>query len=453
VKFFSQTKEMQSALNASDIDLGLQRLQAILLEEQRLLGLSPTSQCTLPNEGALAVQLNSALSKIGELEGSVAQAELMKKASMNALRESQMEVRRLQQEHQALTLQANGNADMRTLIAELQSKNELLNSALEQSQHAKDSLQDSLADKHAELQSALSRCHELEAASSFVAQAEVSRLTLQLRMQEELKSEESKRLNGLLASSEQSLTLVKGQLDHALRSNILSITESRTRNVRKCDEYLQTIDELQRTIEQNSAASSVASERDRLRAAYQEAIDHASALNIKVSQLQHANAQLKLQLDVLLRDPSSTASSATSHTQVSADRTRALSVEILALKKELADARSRAVAVEHQNSNTTPAFFITEHQYSLLVEENAHLMQTNAQLVNQVETLKQQLQLSMRSRQMREHSADKLSNFTLDALCDFCVTLGQRLDGIERSVMQHLPREQWRLVDDARGPG
>jgi hypothetical protein len=438
VKFFGQTKEMQSALNASDIDLGLQRLQAILLEEQRLLGLSPTSQSTSQNEGVLAFKLNAALSKIGELEGSLAQAELMKRASMNALRDSQMEVRRLQHEHQALTLQANGNADMRTLIAELQSKTEQLNSALEQSQHAKDSLQDSLADKDAELQSALSRCHELEAASSFVAQAEVSRLTLQLRMQEESTSEESKRLNRLLASSEQSLTLVKGQLDHALRSNILTITESRTRNVRKCDEYLQTIDELQRTIEQNSAASVVASERDRLRAAYQEAIDHASALNIKVSQLQHANAQLKLQLDVLLRDPSSTASSATSHTQVSADRTRALSVEILALKKELADARSRAVAVEHQNSDATPAFFITEHQYSLLVEENAHLMQTNAQLVNQVETLKQQLQLSMRSQQLREHSADELSNFTLDALCDFCVTLGQRLDSIERSVMQHL---------------
>ena len=440
MNFLGQANEMESALSASDIDMGLQRLQAILLEEQHLLGLAPPPRSTSQNEGegVIAFKLNAALTKIGELEGSLAQAELMKKAAMNALRESQMEVRRLQNEHQALTLQANGIADMRTLIAELQSKNELLNSTLEESQHSKGSLQDSLVDKDAELHSALSRCHELEAASSFVAQAEVSRLTLQLRMQEESMSEESKRLNRLLASSEQSLTLVKGQLDHALRSNILSITESRTRNVRKCDEYLQTIDELQRTIEENSAASVIASERDRLRAAYQEAIDHSSALNIKVSQLQHANAQLKLQLDCFLRDPSSNASSASSHTQVSTDRTRGLSVEILALKKELADARSRAVAVEHQSSNATPAFFITEHQYSLLVEENAQLMQTNAQLVNQVETLKKQLQLSLRSQQLREHSADELSNFTLDALCDFCVTLGQRLDSIERSVMQHL---------------
>jgi cell division protein FtsB len=116
-------------------------------------------------------------------------------------------------------------------------------------------------------------------------------------------------------------------------------------------------------------------------------------------------------------------------------------LEVHALKRELADVRARANSVEPKDdglARATPAFFITERQYSLLVEENAHLMQTNAQLEQHVATLKEQLHASIRSQQQRISKADDMRHAALDALYEFCVGLGQRLSSIELAIVQQL---------------
>jgi hypothetical protein len=210
--------------------------------------------------------------------------------------------------------------------------------------------------------------------------------------------------------------------------------------------YLKTIDSLQQTLLQNKDASAILSDRDRLRTAYQESNDHASALNIKVTRLEHANAQLKLQLDALTRESPSPTRAFSSNTTASLEKSRSLSIENQVLKRELADvrasgSRSSLAAGDCQDSRGShgpPAFFITERQYSLLVEENSQLMQTNSALEKHVETLKQQLASSIRSQNEREKQSDEMGHFTLDALCEFCVGLGQRLDKIEVFIMQQL---------------
>ena len=210
--------------------------------------------------------------------------------------------------------------------------------------------------------------------------------------------------------------------------------------------YLKTIDSLQQILLQNKDASAILSDRDRLRTAYQESNDHASALNIKVTRLEHANSQLKLQLDALTRESPSPTRAFSSNTTASLEKSRSLSIENQVLKRELADvrasgSRSSLAAADCQDSRGShgpPAFFITERQYSLLVEENSQLMQTNSALEKHVETLKQQLASSIRSQNEREKQSDEMGHFTLDALCEFCVGLGQRLDKIEVFIMQQL---------------
>jgi hypothetical protein len=440
---------MQVVSNVDDMDRRLLRLQEILLEE--VLRSQRSAVSAASNEGAYALKLNSALARIeelenrtAELENAAAQSELTKNAAFKALREAQLTVRRLQEESDAHKLHA---AETNASNAELNKKIESLNNALAESQHAADVFEAALADKGAELHAAASRCHTLESAAAHIAPAEVSRLKLQLRMRDDAASEESKRTEALLSASEQSLEEAKVCLDDALRSNALSSAEWKARHERKCDEYLKTIEALQQTIQQNSDVSAILSERDRLRSAYHESNEHASALSIKAAHLQYANSQLKQQLDALARSSPSPAAAATaSPTVAPVDKARNLSVEVHVLKRELADARSRAVAGEGQDSRRShepPAFFITERQYSLLVEENAQLIQDKAQLARHVEALKQQLYSSIRSQHQREDRADEMSHFTLDALCEFCVGLGQRLDGIELAVMQQ-------LRDDAR---
>jgi hypothetical protein len=264
-------------------------------------------------------------------------------------------------------------------------------------------------------------------------------------MLDEAASEELGRLKELLSASEQQLAEANFQLEAALRANILSSAELKARHDRKCDEYLKSIQALQQTIQQNSDASAILSERDLLRSAYQQSNEHGSALSIKVAHLQHVNSQLKQQLDTLACDSSSPAPSTTTTTSASVDRARALSMEVQVLKRELADARARAVAVDRQSngrSHDSPAFFISERQYSLLVEENAQFMQTNAQLEQHVETLKRQLHSSVRSQQLRASRADEMSLSTLDTLFEFCVGLGQRLDGLEAVITQQLRRNE-----------
>jgi hypothetical protein len=226
---------IQSAMDIAHIDAGLQQLQEILREEilnnQRL---SAPADSAASNDASRTSELISALSKVGELEHAAAQSDLMKKAALNALSASQAELCRLQEGSEAQKQQV---ADTNALNAELRNKVESLTAALAESQNAADALQASLADKDAELREALSRCQTLENAAAHISSAEVSRLHLQLRMRDEAAAEESKHVKELLLTSEQSLAEAKSQLDDALRSNILSNAEWKSRHDRKCDEY------------------------------------------------------------------------------------------------------------------------------------------------------------------------------------------------------------------------
>lgn len=222
-------------MDIAHIDAGLQQLQEILREEilnnQRLS--APADSAAL-NDASRSSELISALSKVSELEHAAAQSDLMKKAALNALRASQAELCRLQEGSEAQKQQV---ADTNALNAELRNKVESLTAALAESHNAADALQASLADKDAELREALSRCQTLEDAAAHISSAEVSRLHLQLRMRDEAAAEEVKHVKELLLTSEQSLTEAKSQLDDALRSNILSNAEWKSRHDRKCDEY------------------------------------------------------------------------------------------------------------------------------------------------------------------------------------------------------------------------
>ena len=411
-----------------EIDLGLQRLQKLLLEEHKSLLTDtfrsvPSPAQSARNETALALQLDAALSRAAESESSAAQSELMKKAAMNALRESQTEVLSLREELQALRQRSDRDSDTQALTSELHRKVDLLNSALDDSQRATYTLRTSLADKEAALQAALCRCDKLEAAAAAIAQAEVSRLTLLLRMRDDA-----------IASMQQSLEEVKSQLGDARRENTSLNIEWKAFHNRKCDEYLKTISELQQTIQRNSSISAVAAQRDRLLVAYEGSSDHASSLNHQVSQLLHANAQLEQQLNALSLNSPPPGHSAAIQLQGSNERARGSTVEANALK-------ARAASVEPRDGRqlTTPAFFITERQYSLLVEENAQLLQAKMQLEENVEKLKQQLRASTRAQQLDcSAEAEEARNLTLDALHEFCVGLGQRLGSVELAIAQQL---------------
>lgn len=440
---------MQVAAKMEKIDLELQRLQEILLEEQKLWliyntpGL-PSLATSAQNEGIDSLQLNAALSRAAELEHTAAQSKLMTQAAMGALRESQMEVLQLREELQAQRLHTERAADISIPNVELQKEVDLLNSAMAKLKREAETLHASLTAKDAELQIALSRCNELETAAAYVAPAEVSRLTLQLRMRDETMSEESRRSDHLLASMEQSLAEAKNQLTDALHANLSLNTEWKARHDRTCNEYMETINALQETIQQNSNLSLVSTERDQLRVPHDGSSDDVSALNLQVSRLLHANALLEKQLDALTLSPPAPVHSAASQLQGSVERARGMhmyALEVHALKRELADVRARANSVEPKDngqSRATPAFFISERQYSLLVEENAQLLQTNAQLEQHVATLKEQLRSSIRSRHQRDSKADEISHAALDTLYEFCVGLGQRLDSIELAVKQQL---------------
>lgn len=444
---------MQVAANMEEIDSGLQRLEEILREEQDLLLIrrlpslsSPTK--SVQNEASLACtlneKLNAALSKSVELEHAAAQSQLMTKAAMAALRESQSEMLKLREEFEALQVHADRGAEMSVQNSQLQREVDSLKSALEESQRATDALLSSIAAKDFELQNASSRCSELEAAAAFVAPAEVSRLTLQLRMRDETILEASRISNNLVASMDQSIVDVKRQLDDALCANLALSTEWKARYDQKCNEYLETINSLQETIKRNCSPPEVTTEHDRLHVALQGSSNDASALNRQVSDLLRANAQLKQQLDALTLSSPAPVYSAASLSQGSFERARGIhmyALEVHALKRELADVRARANSVEPKDdglARATPAFFITERQYSLLVEENAHLMQTNAQLEQHVATLKEQLHASIRSQQQRISKADDMRHAALDALYEFCVGLGQRLSSIELAIVQQL---------------
>jgi hypothetical protein len=296
----------------------------------------------------------------------------------------------------------------------------------------------------------MSRWHPLETTASF-APAEVARLTAQLRMRDEAAAEESRHLKHMLACTEQSVADTRRELDNALRANILSVAEWRSRYDRKCDEHMKAIDELQQTIQsttsssRDAAALAIISECDRLRAACQESNEHAAALNLKVSHLQHLNAQLQQQLDTLQPTSPSSAPSTFSPAHVSIGRSSALSLEVQALKRELAEVRAREFAVEHRGNGRSleiPAFFISERQYSLLVEEHAQLLDTNSQQLQQLNALKQQLRKVILAQRQHDAAAaaaaappsDAGADLMLDALFEFCQGLAQRLDSVERAM-------------------
>jgi hypothetical protein len=446
---------MDASLNAAALDTGLQRLQEVLLEEHSAslmrcdVNHAPLTSAMANPEGHCTLKLNAALAKIEELQSAVAQADLMKKASLNALRASQGEVSRLQAEIEARKQQPDEVGDLKALCAELERSLDSLRQELAESQLGTAAAQASLVDKDAELRSSMSRWHPLETTASF-APAEVARLTAQLHMRDEAASEESQHLKHLLACAEQSVADTRRELDNALRANILSVAEWRSRYDRKCDEHMKAIDELQQTIQsttsssRDAAALAIISECDRLRAACQESNEHAAALNLKVSHLQHLNAQLQQQLDTLQPTSPSPAPSTFSHAQVSVGRSSALSLEVQALKRELAEVRARASAVEHRGngrSHEIPAFFISERQYSLLVEEHAQLLDTNSQQLQQLNALKQQLRKVILAQRQHDAAAAAAAppshagaDLMLDALFEFCQGLAQRLDSVERAV-------------------
>ena len=408
------------------------------------------------SEGHHAVKLNAALGKIEELQNAVAQADLLKKAALNALRSSQGEVARLKTQADARTQQPDEAGLLQASCAALERNVESLRHELAASQLGTAAAQASLADKDAELCRALARCRQLET-TACIAPAEVARLTSQLRMHDEAVSDESMHLKHLLACSEQSAADTRRELDEALRANILSSTEWRSRYDRKCDEHLKEVHELQQTIQEiksssrDAAASAIVAECDRLRAAYQESNDHAASLNLKVSRLQHLNAQLQQQLDTLQPAPPPPAPSALTHMQASFGKSSALSLEVQSLKRELAQLRARASSADNRDNGRpyeTPAFFISERQYSLLVEEHARLLDTNGQLLQQLEALKQQLRQVVLAQRQHDAAAaaaatqrDTGKDLTLDALFEFCQGMTQRLDGIERGMALHLHSE------------
>jgi hypothetical protein len=444
---------MNDAHKIEQIDAGLQQLEKILLEEQtaflilhdqNILRSETAPSC---DESQSASELKGALAKIEALESSLAQSELMQKATMNALSASQLEVSELQEEVQAHKLRdrgcTNGAPDPNDVIAELNSKLETRSIQLEESQRAADALRTSLAEKDVLLQDTLTRCHELETAAAFVVPSEVTRLASQLQLREEEHSGECGHLKQLLACSEQSLHETRALLDEALRSNVLSNSEWKARHDRKCEEYLKTIAVLQRTIQQYNTPATIASERDRLRAAYEESNERVSALNLQIQQLQHYNGQLKQQVDILKRNSSSAAPFASGGSGKPADKST-LSGQLLdfsAFNSVTPRYHARSAAAnepDEGNLREPPALFISERQYSLLVEENARLIQNNAALLQDVASLKQQLLQNVHPHEQHKTAVEQASEHALEDLFQFCLRLGHRLDSIEYAVRQQL---------------